>query len=107
MKNIYIIGVGLIGGSIAKDIKKLHSEINIHGIDNNEDHLDEALSLGIIDRKANLNELNKADIVIVAIPVDATVNLLPRILDLVSDDALVMESGSTKEAICKVVQEGL
>lgn len=104
MKNIYIIGVGLIGGSIAKDIKKLHSEINIHGIDNNEDHLDEALSLGIIDRKANLNELNKADIVIVAIPVDATVNLLPRILDLVSDDALVMESGSTKEAICKVVQ---
>ena len=45
MKNIYVIGVGLIGGSIAKDVKKLNPEITIYGIDKNETHLKDALSL--------------------------------------------------------------
>ncbi len=103
MKNIYIIGVGLIGGSIAKDVKKLNPEITIHGIDSNNSHLEEAMELGIIDKKAKFGDLNQADIVIVSIPVDATVELLPKILDAVSDDALVMESGSTKSAICNSV----
>ncbi|PNQ73916.1 prephenate dehydrogenase [Hanstruepera neustonica] len=103
MKNIYIIGVGLIGGSIAKDVKKLNPEITIHGIDSNNSHLEEALELGIIDKKAAFNDLKQADIVIVSIPVDATVEMLPKILDAVSDDALVMESGSTKSAICNSV----
>ena len=104
MKNIYIIGVGLIGGSIAKDIKRLNPELTIYGIDTNAEHLDEALSLKIIDRKANLEDVKKADIVIVSIPVDVSVNLLPQVLDLISDDTLVMESGSTKTAICKAVE---
>ena len=47
-KNIYIVGVGLIGGSIAKDVKKLNPGITIYGIDKKSEHLDEALSLGII-----------------------------------------------------------
>lgn len=104
MKNIYIIGVGLIGGSIAKDIKKLNPEITIHGIDKNEVHLEEALSLKLIDKKAVLNDIEKADLVIVSIPVDVTEMLLPEILDKVSDDTLVIDSGSTKASICKVVE---
>ena len=103
MKNIYIIGVGLIGGSIAKDVKKLNPDLTIYGIDSNTEHLDEALSLGIIDEKADFKDLDKADIVIVSIPVDATVEVLPKVLDRVSDDTLVMESGSTKVAICSSV----
>jgi len=104
MKNIYIIGVGLIGGSIAKDVKKLNPEIMIYGIDKNESHLNEALSLKIIDHKATFEDINKADLVIVSIPVDATESLLPHILDNVSDDTLVIDSGSTKASICKVVE---
>ena len=103
-KNIYIIGVGLIGGSIAKDVKKLNPEISIYGIDKNPQHLDEALKLGVIDKKATLEDVKEADMVIVTIPVDATVKLLPKVLDLVSDDTLVMESGSTKALICKTVE---
>ena len=103
-KNIYIIGVGLIGGSIAKDVKKLNPEISIYGIDKNPQHLDEALELGVIDKKATLEDVKEADMVIVTIPVDATVKLLPKVLDLVSDDTLVMESGSTKALICKTVE---
>ena len=104
MKNIYIIGVGLIGGSIAKDVKHLNPEISIYGIDSNEAHLDEALALEIIDHKAKLEDLQHADSVILSIPVDAAVKLLPKILDLVHDDTLVMESGSTKVEICKIVE---
>lgn len=104
MKNIYIIGVGLIGGSIAKDVKHLNPEIEIYGIDSNQLHLDDALELGIIDYQAQLSDLNHADSVILSIPVDAAVSLLPKVLDLVNDDTLVMESGSTKVEICKVVE---
>ena len=86
MKNIYIIGVGLIGGSIAKDVKKLNPGISIHGIDANETHLQEALTLKLIDKKANFEDLKHADLVIVSIPVDATETLLPHILDVVSED---------------------
>jgi len=48
MEKIYIIGIGLIGGSFALDIKRLHPETKIFGIDHNEAHLKEALSLNII-----------------------------------------------------------
>ena len=103
MKNIYIIGVGLIGGSIAKDVKKMNLGISIHGIDANETHLQEALTLKLIDKKANFEDLKHADLVIVSIPVDATETLLPHILDVVSEDTLVIDSGSTKASICKAV----
>ncbi|WP_417200475.1 prephenate dehydrogenase [Bizionia sp.] len=104
MKNIYIIGVGLIGGSIAKDIKHLNPEITIFGIDTNEDHLNDALALKIIDEKAEFEDVKHADAVILTIPVDAAVTVLPKVLDLVHDNALVMEAGSTKVAICKAVE---
>jgi prephenate dehydrogenase len=104
MKNIYCIGVGLIGGSLAMDIKKNNPEMVIHGISRKEATLDEALSLNLIDKKATLEDINKADLVIISIPVDATVKLLPTILDLIPDSGLVVDAGSTKQAICKVVE---
>ncbi|WP_406682746.1 prephenate dehydrogenase [Seonamhaeicola sp. MEBiC1930] len=104
MKNIYFIGVGLIGGSLAKDIKKHDPNVVLHGISRKEATLEQALSLGLIDKKATLDDIEHADMVIVSIPVDATVKLLPSILDKVSDNGLVIDAGSTKEAICKVVE---
>ncbi|EDP72310.1 Prephenate dehydrogenase [Flavobacteriales bacterium ALC-1] len=104
MKNIFIIGVGLIGGSFALDIKKQNSECIIYGIDKSETHLDEAKQLGVIDKKAKLEDLGKADMVIVAIPVDATLNVLPKVLDAISDNTIVFDTGSTKEDICLKVK---
>ena len=104
MKNIYIIGVGLIGGSLAIDIKKKNPEVVIHGISRKQTTLDEALSLKLIDKKATLNDIENADLVIISIPVDATVKLLPTILDKISDSGLVVDAGSTKVDICKVVE---
>ena len=103
MKNIYIIGIGLIGGSLALNIKKLNPEAVIYGIDSNAEHLEEALSLNIIDVKAEIDDVKKADLVVLAIPVDTSVIELPKILDSVSDDALVIDVGSTKSDICKAI----
>ena len=55
MKHIFVIGVGLIGGSIALDLKRLNPEVTVYGMDNNPAHLAEAISLKIID-KNNQND---------------------------------------------------
>ena len=99
-----MIGVGLIGGSFAIDIKKNNPEVVIHGISRKDETLNKALELNLIDKKATLDDLKNADLVIVSIPVDATVKLLPTILDKISETGLVVDAGSTKEAICKVVE---
>jgi prephenate dehydrogenase len=99
-----MIGIGLIGGSFAIDIKEHNPSAKIYGIDINEAYLDESLALGVIDEKATLEDLEKADLVIVSIPVDVTVKLLPTILDKIGDNTLVVDAGSTKEAICKAVE---
>lgn len=102
--NIVIIGVGLIGGSIALRIRGFQT--TIIGVDNSDEHLNTALELGIIDKKMPLNEAVKiADLVILAIPVDGARKLLPGILDNVKDSATVVDMGSTKKGICDVVHE--
>lgn len=104
MKNIYAIGVGLIGGSLCIDIKKHNPDVVIHGISRKDATLETALALNLIDKKATLDDLAHADLVIVSIPVDATVKLLPTILDNIPDTGLVVDAGSTKVDICKVVE---
>jgi len=104
INNIYIIGVGLIGGSLALDLKSKRPDATIYGIDNSQQHLVEAIALNVIDAKASLEDLDKADLVVLSIPVDAAVALLPEVLDKISDFALVIDVGSTKLDICRVVE---
>ncbi len=104
MKNIFIIGVGLIGGSLVLDAKKQNPNAIIYGIDHNEAHLSKALDLKIIDKVSHLDAINEADLIILAIPVDASVKLLPQLLDSISDNALIVDVGSTKQDICKAVE---
>jgi len=103
MKQVSIIGIGLIGGSFALDLKHYISGVRITGIDQNETHLSEALELEIIDQIGDLNSLVDADLVVLAIPVNAALEVLPEVLNLISDQAVVIDMGSTKEAICKAV----
>ena len=105
MKNIFVVGVGLIGGSFALDLKKIYPSSTIFGIDKNEAHLNEAILLRVIDEKAKLSDLDKADLVVVAIPVDAALKVLPSILNHVSDKTIVFDTGSTKEDICLKVKD--
>ena len=105
MTNIYVIGIGLIGGSMALDIKVLYPEAKIYGIDANEKHVQEAIDLGIIDAKANFSDLMNADWVIVSVPVDAALTVVPKVLDHIGDETVVFEVGSTKRLICEAVAE--
>lgn len=98
--NVFVIGVGLIGGSIVTDIKAKFQEATIFGVDRNSVHLDKALALGFIDHKADFNELSKADVVVLAIPVDKAKELVVDVLDTINDSCLIFDVGSTKEGIC-------
>ena len=100
---VYVIGIGLIGGSMALDIQALHKDAVIIGVDADENHLEQAIELGIIHQKAELKDVIDADFVIMAVPVDIALGLLPKILDTISDDTLVFEVGSTKSPICEAV----
>lgn len=102
---IAIIGVGLIGGSLALRLKEKNFASEIIGIDKSESHLQEAIELGIIDRAESLeNGVKNAHLIIVAIPVDATAKLLPQVLDLITEKQTVMDVGSTKSGIVEAIK---
>lgn len=101
---VYVIGLGLIGGSLALDIKREYPEAEIFGIDANEQHIEEAIKLGIVSDSATIEDLANADWVIVAVPVNTIAQLLPQVLDKIGDNTIVFDVGSTKAAICKAVE---
>lgn len=103
---ISIIGVGLIGGSIALKLREKNIASFIYGIDNDKEHIKDALDLKIIDAEANLEQgIKDSDLIILAIPVDAARKLLPNVLDLVAGHQTVMDAGSTKAGIVNAVKD--
>lgn len=103
MKKIAVIGLGLIGGSLALELKK-SSWATIYGIDKNEDHLRQALELGIIYEKAELAIVSEVDVVIIAVPVHIIPDISIAVLDLIGENTLVFDVGSTKAAVCDKVR---
>ena len=102
---VFIIGTGLIGGSFALDIQEQYPEATIYGVDHNPEHLKEAKKLGIIHKESRLDQIHEGEIIFLTIPVDAALAVLPSVLDLVHEDALVIDVGSTKQGICSVVKD--
>ncbi|MET3037385.1 prephenate dehydrogenase [Chryseobacterium sp. NRRL B-14859] len=103
---ISIIGIGLIGGSMALKLREKGIADFIYGIDQNQQHIQEALDLKIIDAEADLEQgIKNSDLIIMAIPVDAARKLLPDVLNLVSDQQTVMDAGSTKAGIVSAVKD--
>ncbi|MGB6036130.1 MAG: prephenate dehydrogenase [Cryomorphaceae bacterium] len=102
---VFIVGTGLIGGSFSLDIQEAYAEAKVYGIDHNPAHLAEAKKLGVIHEAATFADLSQADFVFITIPVDASLNLIPEVLDIIHDDAVVIDAGSTKQSICEAVAE--
>jgi len=103
VKKIYIIGVGLIGGSLAKDLRKHYPKARIFGIDTMSTHIIDAIAIRLIDEKGSIETIQEADLVVLSIPVDVATKVLPKVLDRIDDNALVIDVGSTKAAICQCV----
>jgi prephenate dehydrogenase len=101
--NITIVGLGLIGGSMAIDLRKSGLATELVGIDLNQGNGQRAVNLGLVDRTESDHALAQADVVLLSIPVNAMAGLLPTVLDVVKPSALVMDTGSTKANICRAV----
>ena len=97
-----VIGIGLIGGSIAMTLKQKGFVEHVIGVDNNPLHQDQALQLGIVDEIMSLEEaIVQSDLIVIATPVNIAEKLLPTILNLI-DKQVVFDVGSTKESIVNV-----
>ena len=101
---ITIIGLGLIGGSAALDLRKSGLQAEFIGVDLNAHHASKAVELGIVDTILPEDKaLAIADLIILAIPVNAACAFLGSVLDAVKKGAVVIDTSSTKRLICKSV----
>lgn len=104
--NITIIGTGLIGASMALDLKQRGFARHIIGVDKNPTHLQKALQLGLIQSAMSLEAaVVQSDIIVVATPVDSLTELVPQVLHLVNEKQVVLDVGSTKKAVLDAVKK--
>ena len=104
--DITIVGVGLISGSFALAMKKHGFAKHVIGVSRTKASEQKALELGLIDEALPLEEaIKKSDLIYVAIPVDATVPMMQQIMDLVNDQQIVVDAGSTKSVLCAALKD--
>ncbi len=96
--NVAIIGLGLMGGSLAKSLKKLDFIKEIVGSDHNPKHQKEALELSLVDKIVDINEVKKYDVIFLAIPVDGIIAALQNLVG-VKESTTIIDLGSTKAKI--------
>ncbi len=104
-KSIGIIGLGLMGSSLALRLKECGYASTIIGTDHSEEVMRAARDLNIIDNKVPLDKLiEQAELIVIAIPVNALKVLLPNVLDKIKSHQIVMDMGSTKSGIAEQVK---
>lgn len=103
---VAIVGVGLIGGSMALALKEKGIAKKIIGIGRSAASIAKAIELGIIDEALPLVEaVKQADLIYVSIPVDATIPVMQQIMDMITDKQVVVDAGSTKAALCEALSD--
>ena len=101
--NIGIIGLGLMGGSLAKAVKRYGIANKVYGFTNSERNKKDILELNLVDELVDLETLKKvSDVIILAIPVDAIIGMFPDFLDI-DENTTIIDMGSTKEYIVKSI----
>ncbi|MEM7573919.1 MAG: prephenate dehydrogenase [Bacteroidota bacterium] len=102
---VTIIGIGLIGGSLSISLQENGFASEIVGVDSSKENLDKALRRRLIDRSLPLEEgVAAAEVILLATPVDAMLDLLPQLLDLIRPEQTLIDLGSTKERLLELVQ---
>lgn len=103
-KKIAIVGVGLIGGSLAIQLHERKLSSKLIGVDANEEHAKKALELELVDETLSLDEaIQQSDVIVLAVPVDTMVSLLPVILNKI-DNQVVLDLGSTKSQLIEAIK---
>ena len=99
---VFVIGLGLIGGSLALCIKEEHKEVIVCGYDINEEQAKLAKMMGVIDESVQSIEAGAkdADLIIISTPVTVTEQILEQLAELpLKDNVIVTDTGSTKTTI--------
>jgi len=103
-KRVAIVGVGLIGGSLAIQLHEKKLSSRLIGVDANEEHAKQAVELELVDETMPLLEaIEQSDVIVLAIPVDKLVSLLPSIMDKI-DQQIVVDLGSTKSQLVDIIK---
>ena len=103
---VAIIGVGLIGGSFGLALKKKALAKEIIGIGHRQKSIDQALRVRAIDQGyLGLDQIKGADLVVLSAPVKEIINILPKLKNLISEDCLIIDAGSTKSEIIKIAEK--
>ncbi len=102
--NIGVIGLGLIGGSLALAARKHIKGCVLYGEDQSEIHQNQAFELKIINHSLKPSNYSAMDLIILAIPVDASLEVVLPLLDQINDNTLLIDVGSTKSMICKKIE---
>jgi prephenate dehydrogenase len=100
---IGIVGLGLMGGSLALSLKNLPFISSIVGSDHNSEHQRQAMELGLVDEIIALDAIKRCDVIFLAIPVDSVIALLEELDGKIQSDTTVIDLGSTKERIVNAV----
>ncbi|PWT71128.1 MAG: prephenate dehydrogenase [Bacteroidetes bacterium] len=104
--SVTIVGVGLISGSLSLALKEKGLVKNVIGVSRTEASIKKAKELGLIDESLPLAEaVRKSDLIYVAIPVDVTIPIMRQIMDLVQENQIVADAGSTKAALCDALAD--
>lgn len=109
IERLCIVGVGLIGGSLARDLKALDLVGEVVGSSRREENLERARALGVIDRYDvdTARAVRGADLVLVAVPLGAMSAVFGRIRDHLEADAIVTDVGSSKQSVVADAARGL
>ena len=103
---VTIIGLGLMGGSFARDLRDGHSISDLIGVETNIEHAKKALELKLVDKLMPLEEaVNNAQVIIVATPVNTIDDLLPKLLSMVTEEQTIIDLGSTKKQLVEHVKD--
>lgn len=98
-----IVGLGLIGGSLALSLKDLGICSRVMGIEHSEKNAQKALELGLVDNITSLDEaIEQSDIIVLATPVDVIPVMATKILNRIGPKQILMDMGSTKQELCEV-----
>ena len=105
MQVVGVIGLGLIGGSLALDLRRRGFASRTLGVEKDSVAAQAALTIGLVDEVTDLDTcVKEADIIVLAVPVGAAVKLATQILDRIGDNQIVIDVCSTKEQICRATQ---
>lgn len=104
---IGIVGLGLMGGSLALSLRKLSFVSNIYGLDHNIEHQKEALRLNLVEKLIEFDELCRLDVIVLAIPVNGVIKSLQALEGKIAETTTIIDLGSTKEIIVKAVPSSI